>query len=92
MLCHKVSRLQGTVCVQPLSTAPAASLLCTAFLPTKNNDKMFLLYQNQQAHYITTHLYHSFLARGIHLHLQIRQKETEIEGKRSTAVRFVTWS
>ena len=44
MLCHKVSRLQGTVCAQPLSTAPAALLLCMAFLPTNNSDKMFLLY------------------------------------------------
>lgn len=35
----------------------------------------------QQAHHRITHLYHHFLTRGIHLHLQIQEKETEIEGK-----------
>uniref|UniRef100_A0A0A9E3E5 Uncharacterized protein n=1 Tax=Arundo donax TaxID=35708 RepID=A0A0A9E3E5_ARUDO len=33
MLCHKVLRLQGTVCAPPQSNAPAALLLCMAFLP-----------------------------------------------------------
>ena len=44
MLCHKVSRLQGSVCALPQSTARVALLLCTAFLPIWNSDKIFLLY------------------------------------------------
>jgi len=92
MLCHKVSRLEGSVCALPQSTARAALLLCTAFLPIWNSDKIFLLYHKTTSTSQKTHLYHHFLTRGIHLHLQIQEKETEIKGNCSTAARLVTWS
>jgi len=59
-----------------LSLCPPLPLLCycvwLSYLQTTVIKCSFFT-TNQQPHY-RTHLYHRFLTKGIHLHLQIRQK------------------